>query len=212
MKSFAITTTICLLVLNISTAVAGVEIQSNDNWPDECENAPTVDNTGVYNGAIDSPRDVDTLIIQIPNKGDYVSFAPRVPAEYGDFFIEVLEMDGDFTDLNLSFEEGVEVNYRDSDEIEIHGTDGNRIENSSWEIWAEQQETQICISIWDDDFRQANLPYEWELRLQLNNPTAVVVNTENRRLKTRVTNLERLLGEKNETIANLRSQINNSTG
>lgn len=185
-----------LLVGSLVAPVGGTNVQQGDDYPDDCDEAPIVESTGVVKGVIDSPEDRDTIKIEIPEKGNYVTVGPVVP-QTEHYMTFGHEAESQFSLYNATGEVGI----TSTGEGVVHPR--NYHGNGTWEIWSEtsDQPIVVCIEISESDSEEANIPYEYAIRFAAANPEPVTIAEE-------IDRLQQMLDEKNETIAQLR---NNST-
>jgi len=183
-----------VLIVLAGVAVVPAPAVAADEYPGECSDAPVVDATGEYTGSHDTPQDNDAMRVVL-DRGDYL----QVRAGFPDSAVDpaILLPEPDYTIRNLS------MGSRDASQYGswIEATPSSE---TTFEFWAEESGT-FCFAMSGDE--DADIPYQWRLSLTKNSPTAPEFTPASDELQNRVESLESKLEEKNETIANLRSQL-----
>ncbi|USZ67688.1 hypothetical protein NGM10_13250 [Halorussus salilacus] len=190
------TVVLMLLIVISSTAVVPHSVAADDEYPSPCDEAPLLDATGEYEGAIDTPEDVDTFRVQV-DRGDYLHFNVRyaegsVDPEVAVYGIEVTRKNITSTDSRT---------YRGDTYLEPDpGVEG------TGELWAEESGA-VCFKMHEDAPSDATVPYQWRFALDKNSPTAPEFTPASDELQTRAESLESEVEEQNETITELESQL-----
>ena len=196
-----------LLIILVVIASVGIVPQavsaSEDEWPDNCNEAPLVSD-GQYSGVMNTPSDRDVLRIEM-DEGDYLTVSALVPSEA--VGAELRPAASHRNNIGWSIKKLING---DGDRLEP-GVEGT----IAW--WAEEDGV-FCFRIIEVD-DTAEFPYEWEMSISLNDPEPAGFEVTELREKNdelesqitqkndRISELESLLEQKNQTIVELESRV-----
>ena len=177
-------------------SVPGV-VSADDHWGDSmlCNGPnPVVDTTGEYSGTLISPGDVDSFEIQV-EQGDYISVRAVATSEAEDPVVRKTH-----TWITTREEEGLSSMHEAS--VDTHRATLFPGEEGTWEIWPEEDDT-LCIAVFDRG--GGDVPYEWKINLEENNPEPATFETTE--LENEVSQLEDELVDKENQIDDLESEL-----
>jgi hypothetical protein len=170
-------------------------------WPDSCEDAPTVNASGVYRGTIDSPDDADWLNVTLAEKGEFVELRPLVPTAEQVAQIESEATSGSHSWQPISVADGIDqFDYS----IELSRRAG--VNSSTWRIFAETGPAAFCFGVSELQPDGTDIPNEWELDLRSPPPEPAGLND---RVLTRneIDEYEERLTDLEEQVASLQRDL-----
>lgn len=228
-RRMAVGMVVGVLVVTPVTPLVGARAQQapvGDQWADNCDEARTLSESRTYEGAIDTPEDVDVLGLELPEKGSYATVQLVVPTTEGVFVVDVA---GSISIANVRLEDGVYHNQPPSfAELEdavssFRALDRRGTDNSSFGVFAEQS-GRACLAFYDDRPDAATFPYQWQATLTFNepgetNPPGQILSAEEaaqyrrdlRTLSERVSELEATVEALEQRVADLEDELANET-
>lgn len=193
-----------MLLVVVSVGIAPGVVIADDDWPDNCGDAPIVDTTGEYSVSIDTPSDMDYIRVRL-TKGDYIHFSLIVPDSQKYLHVRLRGVGNSPGVSSLTAANNVDLAGGGVAKNFVSGVE------ASWKGWAEQDGSNVyCISV--NDGSEAEIPYQFTLKMRLNSPDPESFKSgssqsELEQMNQRISQLESLIEQKNQRISELESQV-----
>lgn len=202
---------IALLVVS-SVGIVPQTVVADDQWPGLCEEAETI-GPGTYSGTL-SPEDFDTFLLDI-DKGDSAKLRLSWEEDAGDQLI--------IRHTDKSIEEPPKTNYDEvyDDYAVFSESPERRVEEGETKVitiysegTVENRDSEpVCFTLAPYEYffaRTSNGAGAWEMSVSINEnePPELISKNKYINISKEVSELESLLEQKNQTISDLESRIN----